>query len=226
VLGQIKVELELKPVVIELDGVCFAAAELWQGIGSDHDHFGVIVVSTGVGGGFVLDGRVYGGMSGNAGHIGQMGVTLPNTPNSTRRPTLDEEASGPGTVRWAQKSGWTGSSGEDLARDARAGDRRAIDAIYRSASLVGAAAIDVVTLLDLEIVVVGGGFALGSPLYLDAMRTAFQTSSVFHHLANVPIVEATFGTTACLIGAASLVWNTGVLQKSPYSSAMFGGRRR
>ncbi|MEU4269846.1 ROK family protein, partial [Streptomyces sp. NPDC026092] len=63
-----------RPVTLVGDGVAMTAAEHWQGAARGHDNALCLVVSTGVGGGLVLDGRVHPGPTGNAGHIGHISV--------------------------------------------------------------------------------------------------------------------------------------------------------
>ncbi|MFE7120065.1 ROK family protein, partial [Streptomyces sp. NPDC057654] len=62
------------PVVLVGDGVAMTAAEHWQGAARGHDNALCMVVSTGVGGGLVLNGRLHPGITGNAGHIGHISV--------------------------------------------------------------------------------------------------------------------------------------------------------
>ncbi|MGO2049873.1 MAG: ROK family protein, partial [Microbacterium sp.] len=136
------------PTVFGHDGGALALAESWLGATRGARASLSIVVSTGVGGGFVVDSQYVPGASGNAGHLGQM-----------RREgglTLEEIASGPASASWAQSQGWTGTTGEDLARDAAAGDATARAAIERSARAVGETLADAATLVDLDLIAIGG----------------------------------------------------------------------
>jgi hypothetical protein len=80
----------------------------------------VFVVSTGVGGGIVSDGRLVAGGSGNAGHLGQ--ILVADVDGEPAASTLEQRASGPHTVAWARAQGWAGTTGEELAVSYRAGE--------------------------------------------------------------------------------------------------------
>ncbi|TQL81468.1 ROK family protein [Microbacterium saperdae] len=147
------------PTTLGHDGGALALAESWLGATQEAGASLSIVVSTGVGGGFVANGAYIPGATGNAGHLGQV-----------RREgglTLEEIASGPASAAWAQQQGWTGATGEDLAKDAAAGDEIARAAIERSAKAVGEALADAATLVDLDMVAIGGGFSRVSADYID-----------------------------------------------------------
>lgn len=95
------------PVRIHNDAVCAAVAEHWRGAGRGHDSMLGMVVSTGVGGGVVLAGRVVDGASGNAGHVGHV-VVDPDGPvcGCGGRGCLEAVARGPAVVTWALDHGW------------------------------------------------------------------------------------------------------------------------
>ena len=155
-------------------------------------------MSTGIGGGFVLDGAPFGGASGNAGHIGQTHVAAGG-------PTLEEVASGPASVAWANAQGWRGSTGEDLARDASSGDPTARAAIERSAAAVGAALADAATLLDLDMIAIGGGFSRVSADYVDLVAAALRERAALPYSRATRVVPSALGDEGPLIGAAALI---------------------
>ncbi|MQM27012.1 ROK family protein [Glycomyces albidus] len=193
----------LERVVLRLDGTCIAMAEAWLGAARGVRNALVMVVSTGVGGGLVSDGRLVAGASGNAGHIGQLVVDRVEGPAAGA--TVEGIASGPSTVRWAQSMGWRGASGEDLARDYRAGAPIAMDAVRRSARAVGLGLVNAATLLDLEIAVIGGGFSFVADRYPDLVAAAVREHAVNGYAADLKVVRAQLGGDAPLIGAAALV---------------------
>ena len=179
------------------DGGALALAESWLGATRDARASLSIVVSTGVGGGFVVDGRYVPGATGNAGHLGQV-----------RREgglTLEEIASGPASAAWAQTQGWTGATGEDLARDAAAGDATARAAIERSARAVGEALADAATLVDLDVIAIGGGFSRVSADYIDLVQTALKASAAHDYSRAARVVRSGLGDEGPLIGAAAFV---------------------
>lgn len=185
------------PTVLGHDGGALALAESWRGATQDAAASLSIVVSTGVGGGFVVNGAYIPGASGNAGHLGQI-----------RREgglTLEEIASGPASVTWAQRQGWVGSTGEDLARDSAAGDAIARAAIERSAKAVGEALADAATLVDLDTVAIGGGFSRVSDDYIELVQEALTASAVHEYSRRARVVRSGLGDEGPLIGAAALV---------------------
>ncbi|VXB53719.1 Glucokinase [Microbacterium sp. 8M] len=185
------------PTVLAHDGGCLALAESWLGATRGAAASLSIVVSTGVGGGFVVDGRYLPGSSGNAGHLGQV--------HATPELTVEQVASGPASVAWARTQGWTGAQGEDLARDAAAGDPIARAAIERSARTVGAALADASTLVDLEVVAIGGGFSRVSADYVELVQSALSATAAHDYSRRTRVVRSGLGDEGPLIGAAALV---------------------
>lgn len=185
------------PTVLGHDGGALALAEAWLGATQDAGASLSIVVSTGVGGGFVVNGAYIPGASGNAGHLGQV-----------RREgglTLEEIAAGPASVAWARGKGWAGETGEDLARDAAVGDPTARAAIERSARAVGEALADAATLVDLDVVAIGGGFSRVSADYIERVQAALTASAVHPYSQRTRVVRSALGDEGPLIGAAALV---------------------
>lgn len=185
------------PTVFGHDGGALALAESWLGATRGARASLSIVVSTGIGGGFVVDGQYVPGASGNAGHLGQM-----------RREgglTLEEIASGPASASWAQSQGWTGATGEDLARDAAAGDATARAAIERSARAVGETLADAATLVDLDLIAIGGGFSRVSDDYIDLVQVALTASAAHDYSRAARVVRSGLGDEGPLIGAAAFV---------------------
>lgn len=179
------------------DGGALALAESWLGASRDARASLSVVVSTGIGGGFVVGGQYVPGASGNAGHLGQV-----------RRDaglTLEEIASGPASAAWARAQGWTGSTGEDLARDAAAGEAIARAAIERSAREVGQALADTATLLDLDLIAIGGGFSRVSDDYIDLVQQALVASAAHDYSRATRVVRSELGDEGPLIGAAAFV---------------------
>ncbi|HAN25611.1 MAG: hypothetical protein CMH36_00700 [Microbacterium sp.] len=190
------------PVRLRHDGGCIALAENWIGATAGTRASMSIVVSTGVGGGLVVDGALVGGGTGNAGHIGQ--VSAPAGFEGFG-PTLEHVASGPSSVRWAQAQGWGGERGEDLARDAAAGDPVARAAIERSARAVGIVLADAATLIDLEAVAIGGGFSTVTPDYIDLVQASLRESAALPFSRATRVVPSGLAGDGPLIGAAALV---------------------
>lgn len=194
------------PVTLALDGLCIALAEHWVGAGRGARNLLGMVVSTGVGGGLVLDGRPAPGPTGNAGHIGHVEVGGADDPCACGGSgCLEAVASGPGTVRWARAHGFTGTTGHDLARAHAAGDPIALAAVDRAGTAIGRAIASAAGLVDLDVAAVGGGFSRVSPALLEAARAALARRSAFDFVRRTRIVPSGLSDEGPLIGAAALV---------------------
>lgn len=193
------------PVTLRLDGVSLALAEHWVGATQGVDNALAITVSTGVGGGLIVNGRLLAGGTGNAGHIGQIQIASRTPGETSESVTLEVLASGPHTVAWARDQGWSGTRGEDLAKDYAAGDELAVAAVRRSATALGEAITSVTTLLDLDVVAVGGGFSRVSPDYLDLVRQVIVEAAYNQYATRIRVVKSGLSDESPLIGAAALV---------------------
>ncbi|UUT36249.1 ROK family protein [Microbacterium elymi] len=185
------------PVRLGHDGGCLALAESWIGATRGARASLAMVVSTGIGGGFILDGGLMAGATGNAGHLGQM--------HSEDGRTLEQVASGPASVAWAREQGWHGDSGEQLGAAAASGDRIARAAVERSAAAVGQTLADVSALVDLEVIAIGGGFSRVADDYIDLVGAALRASAALEYARSVRVVRSGLHGDGPLIGAAALV---------------------
>jgi glucokinase len=200
------------PVILRLDGVSLAMAEHWVGATQGVDNAIAITVSTGVGGGLIVGGRLLSGGTGNAGHIGQLQIATRAPGESSRDATLEVLASGPHTVAWATTQRWHGTRGEDLARDYAAGDPVAVAAVRRSATALGEAITSVTTLLDLDVAAVGGGFSRVSPDYLDIVREVIDEAAYNSYATRIRVVASGLSDEGPLVGAAALVHQAHLLR--------------
>jgi glucokinase len=192
------------PARLALDGACLMMAEHWLGAAKDARNALAMVVSTGVGGGLLLDGRVVSGSSGNAGHIGQIRLRA-SAGDDVLDGTLESLASGPASVAWARAHGWSGLTGEDLAVAYADGNAVAREAVRRSASAVGEGIASTAALLDLEVAVIAGGFVNVAPDYFDIVRESVARTAPLPHAARVQVLPSPLSGRAPLLGAAALV---------------------
>ncbi|PZU26964.1 MAG: ROK family protein [Microbacterium sp.] len=194
---------------LRLDGTCIALAEAWLGAARGVRNAIVFVVSTGVGGGIVSDGRLVAGGTGNAGHLGQLVVA--DIESDAAAATVEQRASGPHIVAWARAHGWAGTTGEELATAYREGDAIAVAAIGRSAHAIGVGLANAATLLDLELAVVGGGFSFVADDFPELIAAGVRAASVNTYAARLRVERAALGGDAPLIGAAALVHRADLL---------------
>lgn len=195
----------ISAVSLHLDGLCIALAEHWVGALREYRTALGMVVSTGIGGGILVDGRFLSGKTGNAGHVGQVRVSSPTAAGMDLDTTLEGTASGPNIVRWAQARGWIGETGEDLAKSYVAGDPIAISAVYRCGEAIGFAIATVGALVDLEAVAIGGGFSRVTPDLFTIANATLQERTPLKTMKGIRIVPSALSDDGPLIGAGGLI---------------------
>lgn len=194
------------PVTLRMDGECITLAEHWIGAAQGQDNVMGMVVSTGIGGGLILDGRAVAGPTGNAGHVGHIEVGGENVAcDCGGTGCVEAVASGPRSVAWARQQGWSGESGEDLAASYAAHDPIAVAAVRRAGRAIGQAIASATALVDLELVAIGGGFSLVTPDLLEFVREAIALRAPFPFVAKVRVVPSALSADGPLIGAAALI---------------------
>ncbi|MFI9822643.1 ROK family protein [Streptomyces sp. NPDC052013] len=197
------------PVELIGDGVAITAAEHWQGAARGHDNALCMVVSTGVGGGLVLDGRLHPGPTGNAGHIGHISVDLEGDPCPCgSRGCVERIASGPNIARRALADGWRpGPDGDTsaaaVAAAARAGDPVAVASFERAARALAAGIAATATLVEIDIAVIGGGVGKAGEILFAPLRKALTDYATLSFVQRLVVTPARMGTDAGLVGAAA-----------------------
>lgn len=180
------------PVFGDGDAKALALAEGWLGAAKGVDNFMAMVVSTGVGGGIVLNGELLDGESGNAGHIGHI-VVEPNGRRCTcgGRGCLEAEASGPAIE----------------AITGRPPTQPTYEIMVRTGRLVGRGAASVCNLLDLKLVVCSGSVALGfgATFYNAAQRTLDELCQI-EFARKARFVPGRLADEGPLVGAAAVGW--------------------
>lgn len=199
------------PVRLHNDAICMAAGEHWRGAGRGRRDMLGMVISTGIGGGLVLDGRLVNGATGNGGHVGHV-VVEPEGPPCVcgGKGCLEAIARGPALVAWAQQQGWRPGrrdmTARELADDAARGHPVGIAALRRAGRAIGIAIASATHLCDLEVVAIGGGLAqAGAPLF-GPVDEAVRTYARLDFARDVRVVPAGLGQDAGLIGAAALIF--------------------
>lgn len=194
------------PVRLAGDGLCMALGEHWRGAGRGAEFLLGMVVSTGVGGGLVLDGAPYDGRTGNAGHVGHVVVDPAGEPCACGgRGCVETIAAGPRMTQWARRNGWSGADAKELADAAYAGDPVALRAFDRGTTAVATMIASVGAVCDLDRVVIGGGVAQAGALLFDPVRSKLASYAGLDFLRNLAVVPAALGGDAGLVGAAALL---------------------
>ncbi|MFG2573988.1 ROK family protein [Streptomyces sp. NPDC048481] len=203
------------PVELIGDGVAITAAEHWQGAARGHDNALCMVVSTGVGGGLVLGGRLHPGPTGNAGHIGHISVDLDGDPCPCgARGCVERIASGPNIARRARENGWTpgpdgDASAAAVAAAARAGDPVALASFERAAQALAAGIAATATLVEIDIAVIGGGVGKAGDILFAPLRRALRDYATLSFVRRLTVTPAQTGTDAGLVGAAAAALSRG-----------------
>ena len=200
------------PVRIHNDAVCVAIAEHWRGAGVGAENVLGMVVSTGVGGGLILGGRLIDGASGNAGHIGHA-IVHEHEPvcRCGAIGCLEAIASGPNLAAWAYQQGWRPGfpvdqrTGRDLVEDARRGDATAVAAMGRAGRALGIGIASATTLCDLEVIAIGGGLSQAGPLLFDSLEASLRERVGLDFARSARVVPAGLGQESGLVGAAALI---------------------
>jgi glucokinase len=206
------------PVCVGYDGHMAALGECWRGAGRGARNVVCLVIGTGIGGGIILDGRLYHGGNNIAGAAGWMVAANSSPPNSSQGRAvgwLESQVAGPGAaaaVERALKAGSPSSldgqllTGAAVFAAAEAGDSLARQIVAEAARNLGLAVVDIVSLLDPDIVILGGGVGSAVPAYLDATRAAVASYAQPISARSVRIERAMLGNDANLVGAAQLVF--------------------
>ncbi|HZS14327.1 MAG TPA: ROK family protein [Candidatus Dormibacteraeota bacterium] len=204
------------PVAIQNDANLAGFAEWIAGAARGSRDMIFITVSTGVGGGLVLDGELYSGFAGTAGEAGHM-IYDPDGPPCAQghRGCLEGTASGTAIASRALQllAAGEASSLSQLDPDrldahavadaAEAGDALAIRLYTESGRALGLAVGGLLNLLSPEVVVIGGGLINAGELLLAPLRAAVGELAFAAPLARCRIVPAALGTDAGLVGAVA-----------------------
>lgn len=200
------------------DASAAALGEHRFGAGRGTNNLIFITVSTGIGGGIIIDGKLYAGTSGSAGEIGHMTIDV-NGPKCTCGNTgcLETLASGTavardaiGRVRQGEKSTLTEMvkgnleeiTAEKVGIAAQSGDPLSMDVISGAANYLGVGMANIVNIFNPEIIVVGGGMAKLGDFLLDPVRQIVKERAFPISAQAVRIVTARLGDDAGIYGAA------------------------
>lgn len=208
------------PILLGNDANLAAIGEWRYGVGKGHDNLLYITISTGIGGGALVNGRLMEGHRGLAGEFGHFTV-IPEGPlcGCGHRGHLEAVAAGPAIARYVSErialgaksslEGVANPSAADVSQAAQAGDALALQAITRAGTYIGHTLADFIHLFNPSIVILGGGVIAAGNLILDPIKKALPEYILGNsYLDQMQIVTASLGDNAGLIGALALAETT------------------
>mgnify|MGYP003351605765 FL=1 len=186
--------------------MALAHAEYRLGAGQDANNMLGMVVSTGIGGGLILGGKLFTGVTGNASYFGHHTISFEGKQCTCGRiGCVETYASGPKMVEHAISIGWQSEKHDfrKLAEDARAGDKFAIQSIDRGTLALANAIVNVLGILDINTVVIGGGVSQAGDIYWNPLRKHVLHEAKFAgFLEEIDLRPAKLDRDAGLLGAA------------------------
>jgi glucokinase len=222
-LSQIDITTELSretglPVILDNDANTAAYGELKVGAARDRHEVFFVTLGQGIGAGLVINGQIYRGAGGYAGEFGHMTIDPEGIECACGNiGCLETIASGPNIVRRTRERLYrdrTSSlsrlaiprdrefTAEDIAHAAREGDEMAQVMMERTGMFLGIALAAVINLLNVEMVVMGGGVMDAGDLILKPTIKETRRRAFPHSFNGCEIVIARLGASAGMIGAA------------------------
>jgi len=198
------------PAFSENDATSAAAGELIFGAGRKLSSFLLITLGTAIGGGLVLEGRVYRGSRGFAGEVGHLCVVADGLQcNCGSRGCFEQYASGTAMVRtYREKLRKRGvedlaATPKTIADRARSGDAPARETIEEAGRYIAQALGSILNVLDLEACLVGGGVAEAGDILLEPVRQRLPDYCWPEIAKGMRVLRAELGNDAGILGAAA-----------------------
>lgn len=209
-LGALLAERFALPVSVVNDANAAALAEWRLGAGRGDDNFCFVTVSTGIGCGLIINGRLLTGRLGGGGELGRVRLPGP-APAGTR---LEDLASGTAIANAAQTAiaegtapdlariiGTRSPTARDVADAATLGETYAARIMADAATTLGNQLANIIRLLSPEHIVVGGGVSRAGAVFWTPLREAVKASLQLDQVEPPPITPATLSDDAGLYGA-------------------------
>ena len=215
------------PAFLVNDADAAALGEHRYGSGRGIDNLIYITVSTGIGGGLIINNELYNGVDGCAAEIGHMIIMIDGPIcRCGRRGCFEALASGTAIARMAmeyiskgEKSTiceLTGNVVEDItseivAKAAKKGDMLALNVIHTAARYLGIGLANLVNILNPQMMIIGGGVSKMGAMLMGPTRKSMKEHAFKLPMSTVHIVKPALGTDAGLIGAAEYVLRKGII---------------
>ncbi|MEM8748862.1 MAG: ROK family protein [Pseudomonadota bacterium] len=224
-IGEAVAERTGQTVIVENDAIAATLGEWHQGAGRGTDNLIYLTVSSGIGGGAVVDGRLLHGHRGMCAHFGHMRLALDDEPHAAfpclcgARGCFEALASGTALGRRAvqaardEPAGYLGIasrsglvSAKDVFDGARCGDAQCISLVEDEARYLGQGIVSLIHLFSPELVVLGGGLSQGFDLLTQTIHDTIHTSAV-GPFKDIEVVRSSLGDDSGLVGAAAAVYS-------------------
>lgn len=212
------------PFVIDNDANAAALGEGWLGAGKGYKHFCCMTLGTGIGGGIVLNGSIWKGITGMAGEVGHIIVEPEGWPCPCGgRGCLETYSSATGITKMAQEKFNDGDyskrlreitndnpaniTSELLCKLAKEGDQLSKKIFKKMGKYLGIGFADLINILNLELIIIGGGALPTWEFFIDEAVCQMKMRTYKIPGEKVRIVKAKCGNDAGLLGAAYMAWN-------------------
>jgi glucokinase len=211
----------LVPLVLESDRSAYVAGEAWRGAAAGARDAVFLAVGTGIGAGIISGGRILHGHEDIAGAVGWFGLDPRFKPDYATMGSFEAEASGGSVARKARAKLEQGSpsamldlaggsieavTAEIVATAARRGDPLALEVVADAVTYLGMGVANIVSILDPEVVVLGGGLFQAADIYLEPVRREFRRWAQPLSARSVRIEPSALGEDAGLFGCGRLAW--------------------
>jgi predicted NBD/HSP70 family sugar kinase len=201
-------------LVMENDTDASALAEQALGHGREVDHFAFVHFGTGIGMGLVVHGQLVRGAHGMGGEIAYLPVGAGEEREFRKMGQLESAASAAAVVRAARKAGMRGPlSARRVFEAAAAGDERAAAVVRSEAQLAAKAILAVVSVVDPELVVLGGGIGR-APGFAEQVSAALAAMAPVQPELRVSALGADAVVDGCLAAGTELAWRRVMAQVS------------
>lgn len=219
-IGEIMTEKIKKPVFVDNDVNLGTFGEYTFGKANKYKNVYGIFVGTGVGGGYIHDGKIIRGASFTAGEIGHM-IIKQGGPicNCGNHGCLEAIAGKVGIIKYIERKvdekgkttkldeivpDWRNTVGASALHKAiKSKDKLTIKAIERSAEAIGVACANVINTIGIDAIILGGGIIEElSDIYLPVIRLTIQECSMANGGSNFPVIISELGDDAVALGAA------------------------
>lgn len=216
----LKSEINL-PMVLENDANAAALGENLYGAGKGIDNFVYITISTGIGGGVVLNGRLFKGQDGNAAEIGHMTINFDGPRcGCGNQGCWEAYASGTALARFAREkiaageatkikelTGEENIKAEHVFAAAKKGDKFALELIEKEGFYLGVGLANVVNAYNPKRIAIGGGLTHEWNMFYDRMMQVMRERALGASIEGLEVVKAALSKDVGVIGAAAVAWS-------------------